>query len=55
MRVLSKHLLEPNFLEEEFPLEWHMSRNERYAFIKLLEKVKPKVSIEIGLPRVFHQ
>lgn len=39
---------EPNFLEEEYPLEWHMSRNERYAFIKLLEKIKPKVSIEIG-------
>lgn len=38
----------PNFLEDEFSLEWHMSRNERYAFIKLLEKIKPKVAIEIG-------
>ncbi len=38
----------PNFLEDEFKLEWHMSRNERYAFIKLLEKIKPKVAIEIG-------
>jgi hypothetical protein len=38
----------PNFLEEDFNLEWHMSRNERYAFIKLLEKIKPKVAIEIG-------
>jgi len=38
----------PNFLEDEFNLEWHMSRNERYAFIKLLEKIRPKVSIEIG-------
>ncbi len=38
----------PNFLEDEFHLEWHMSRNERYAFIKLLEKIKPKVAIEIG-------
>ena len=38
----------PNFLEDEFKLEWHMSRNERYALIKLLEKIKPKVAIEIG-------
>lgn len=38
----------PNFLEDEFKLEWHMSRNERYAFIKLLEKTRPKVAIEIG-------
>ncbi len=38
----------PNFLESEFSYEWHMSRNERYAFIKLLEKIKPKVAIEIG-------
>ena len=38
----------PNFLEDEFSLEWHMSRNERYAFIKLLEKIRPKVAIEIG-------
>lgn len=38
----------PNFLEDEFTLEWHMSRNERYAFIKLLEKIRPKTAIEIG-------
>ncbi|WP_075340538.1 class I SAM-dependent methyltransferase [Tenacibaculum agarivorans] len=38
----------PNFLEDEFTYEWHMSRNERYAFIKLLEKTRPKVAIEIG-------
>lgn len=38
----------PNFFEDTFELEWHMSRNERYAFIKLLEKVRPKVAIEIG-------
>lgn len=38
----------PNFLEDEFHFEWHMSRNERYAFIKLLEKLNPKVAIEIG-------
>ena len=45
---IKQNISEPNFLEEEYPLEWHMSRNERYAFIKLLEKIKPKVSIEIG-------
>lgn len=44
----NKNIGFPNFLEDEFELEWHMSRNERYAFIKLLEKVKPKVAIEIG-------
>lgn len=38
----------PNFLEDEFQCEWHMSRNERYAFIKLLEKIKPETAIEIG-------
>jgi hypothetical protein len=38
----------PNFLEDEFHLEWHMSRNERYAFITLLDKIRPKVAIEIG-------
>ncbi|MFL0080148.1 class I SAM-dependent methyltransferase [Tenacibaculum maritimum] len=38
----------PNFLEDEFKQEWHMSRNERYAFIKLLDKIRPKVAIEIG-------
>ncbi len=38
----------PNFMEDDFSMEWHMSRNERYAFVKLLEKIKPKVSIEIG-------
>lgn len=44
----TKSISFPNFLEDEFSLEWHMSRNERYAFIKLLEKIKPKVAIEIG-------
>lgn len=41
-------IAEPNFLENKFPLDWHMSRNERYAFIKLLEEIRPKVAIEIG-------
>jgi len=44
----NKNIGFPNFLEDEFKLEWHMSRNERYAFIKLLEKIKPQVAIEIG-------
>lgn len=46
--VLEQNISFPNFLEDEFTYEWHMSRNERYAFIKLLEKIKPKVAIEIG-------
>jgi hypothetical protein len=38
----------PFFAEADFPLEWHMTRNEKYCFIKLLEMAKPKVAIEIG-------
>ncbi|HRG38969.1 MAG TPA: class I SAM-dependent methyltransferase [Bacteroidia bacterium] len=38
----------PNFIEDDFSLNWYMTRNERYCFTKLLEKIKPKVSIEIG-------
>ena len=45
---VEKDISFPNFFEDEFSLEWHMSRNERYAFIKLLEKIKPKTAIEIG-------
>jgi len=47
--ILSKSLLEiPNFYEEEFPLEWHMTRSERYCLMKLLDKIQPEVAIEIG-------
>jgi hypothetical protein len=38
----------PNFLEDEYSNQSQMGRNERYAFIKLLEIIKPKVAIEIG-------
>lgn len=38
----------PNFLESDYALDWSMTRNERYCLIKLLEKLKPKIAIEIG-------
>ncbi len=38
----------PFLLEDDYPLEWHMSRNEKYCFISLLEKIKPNLAIEIG-------
>jgi hypothetical protein len=38
----------PNFIEDEYSINWYMTRNERYCFAKLLEKIKPKVAIEIG-------
>ena len=41
----------PFFLEEEFPISWSMSRTEKYAFIKLLETIKPTNAIEIGCYR----
>jgi len=39
----------PNFMEEDYSLDWSMTRNERYCLTKLLEKIKPKVAIEIGI------
>lgn len=38
----------PFFLEDEYALDWSMTRNERYCLIKLLEKIKPEIAIEIG-------
>lgn len=38
----------PNFVEDEYSLNWYMTRNERYCLTKLLETLKPKISIEIG-------
>ena len=38
----------PSFIQQEFPLDWSMSRSEQYALIFLLQKIKPEVSIEIG-------
>lgn len=39
----------PTFMEANFPLEWSMTRNEKFCFIKLLEILKPEVAIEIGV------
>lgn len=39
----------PSFLEDEFSLEWLMSRNERYCLVSLLGKIRPKVAIEVGV------
>lgn len=39
----------PIFMEADFPLEWSMTRNEKFCFIKLLEILKPEVAIEIGV------
>lgn len=38
----------PNFFEDEHFLDWSMTRNERYCLSKMLEKIKPKITIEIG-------
>lgn len=52
MTLNTKHLKStigtPFYLEEEFPLSWSMSRNERYCLIQLLQKIQPDVAIEIG-------
>jgi len=38
-----------NFLlDSRFPLDWQMSLSERAVFISVLEKIRPKLSIEIG-------
>lgn len=39
---------EPFFTEEKLALQWQMTRCEKYAFIGLLEHIKPKLSLEIG-------
>ncbi|MFD0963397.1 class I SAM-dependent methyltransferase [Pseudofulvibacter geojedonensis] len=38
----------PFLLENEYSIPWSMSRTEKYAFIKLLETIKPDNAIEIG-------
>ncbi len=38
----------PFFLEESYPLDWQMTRNERYCLITLLERIRPQIAIEIG-------
>lgn len=41
----------PFFMESDYPLDWSMTRNEKFCFIKLLEQIKPKIAIEIGIDR----
>ncbi|MBL8813840.1 MAG: class I SAM-dependent methyltransferase [Planctomycetaceae bacterium] len=38
----------PDFLFEDLPLEWLMTRWEKYALQSLLMYLKPKISLEIG-------
>lgn len=44
------HLQEHYFsgTEDEFKLDWSMSRSERYTLIYFLQKIKPGITIEIG-------
>ena len=38
----------PSFLEDQYPIDWSMSRMEQYCLTQLLQKLRPKVAIEIG-------
>ncbi len=38
----------PTFVFDDLPLHWQMTRPEKFAFASLVDKVKPKVAIEIG-------
>ena len=42
---------EPFYSKELLDLHWQMTRCEKYAFIGLLEHIKPKASLEIGTYR----
>lgn len=41
----------PSFKFDDLPLEWQMTRAERYAFASLLETARPEVAIEVGTYR----
>ena len=41
----------PTFTEADFPLDWSMTRNEKFCFLKLLELIRPEVAIEIGVEK----
>src|SRR3954470_15746419 len=41
----------PAFLQDEYPIEWLMTPQERIALVQLLEFVKPSVALEIGTYR----
>jgi hypothetical protein len=38
----------PTFLFDNLPINWLMSRGEKYTFVSLLEAANPDVAIEIG-------
>jgi len=38
----------PFFFDDKHALNWQMSLSERFCLIKLLEKIKPEIAIEIG-------
>src|SRR5262245_29689976 len=38
----------PAFLQDEYPITWLMTAQERMALVQLLEFVKPPVALEIG-------
>jgi hypothetical protein len=41
----------PAFLQDEYPIAWLMTPQERMALVQLLEFVKPPVALEIGTHR----
>jgi hypothetical protein len=41
----------PTFKFDDLPLEWQMTRCEKFAFNALVQEVKPSVAIEIGTYR----
>lgn len=47
--LINSNISIPSFTEDAFPSRWLMTRNERYCLITLLEKIRPKVAIEIGV------
>lgn len=48
MELTNSNPNEPFFSKETLNLHWQMTRCEKYAFIGLLEHIKPKHSLEIG-------
>lgn len=38
----------PSFKFDDLPLEWQMTRAERYAFASIIETARPDVAIEVG-------
>ncbi|HBE70963.1 MAG TPA: hypothetical protein DDW52_22685 [Planctomycetaceae bacterium] len=38
----------PSFVHDGLPFHWQMTRAEKFAFVGLVESIKPEVAIEIG-------